>query len=124
MTRFFAQDMNSWVTGWMEWSLVLDTRGGPSWSSNFVDVGVMVDPGRDEVLLQPTYYAMAHFSRFVPRGSVRVRLQLERGDMVAGLGGQGQADEQGLSGLAGRSDVDAVAFLTPRDDVVVVMHNA
>ncbi|XP_034240369.1 lysosomal acid glucosylceramidase-like [Thrips palmi] len=120
------KDMNSWVTGWMEWSLVLDTRGGPSWSSNFVDVGVMVDAARDEVLLQPTYYAMAHFSRFVPRGSVRVRLQVERQDAIVapGQGGQGTADEQGLSGIAARSDVDAVAFLTPQNDVVVVMHNA
>ena len=105
--------MNHWVTGWMEWSLVLDTQGGPSWSRNFVDVGVIVDPARDEVLLQPTYFAMAHFSRFVPRGSVRVRLQRTRA-------AQGGVSEQGLSG---RGQVDAVAFRTPRGRVVLVMHN-
>lgn len=111
------KDMNAWVTGWMEWSLVLDTQGGPSWSRNYVDVGVMVDPARQEVLLQPTYYAMAHFSRFVPRGSRRVRLQVERAD----LSGEAQPDEQGLSG---RADVDATAFVTPDDTVVLVLHNA
>lgn len=105
--------MNHWVTGWMEWSLVLDMQGGPTWSRNYVDVGVIVDPARDEVLLQPAYFAMAHFSRFVPRGSVRVRLQRSRG--------QGPAHEQGLSG---RGQVDAVAFRTPQDKVVLVMHNA
>ncbi|KAK3915119.1 Lysosomal acid glucosylceramidase [Frankliniella fusca] len=113
------KDMNAWVTGWMEWSLVLDTQGGPSWSRNYVDVGVMVDHARQEVLLQPTYYAMAHFSRFVPRGSRRVRLQVERADLSPA--GEDQPDEQGLSG---RAQVDATAFVTPRDDVVLVLHNS
>jgi len=23
--------MNNWVTGWVDWNLVLDTSGGPNW---------------------------------------------------------------------------------------------
>ena len=32
----------------------------------------MVNPEKDEIYIEPTYYAIAHFSRFVKRGAVRI----------------------------------------------------
>lgn len=62
----------------MEWSLVLDTSGGPSWSGNFVDTSILVNGTADEFLKQPTYYAIGHFSKFLPPGAKRVRVDPER----------------------------------------------
>ncbi|XP_034242145.1 lysosomal acid glucosylceramidase-like [Thrips palmi] len=70
-------DLNHWVTGWMEWSLVLDMEGGPSWSGNFVDTSILVDAENDEFVKQPTFYAIGHFSKFLAPGSVRVKVEPE-----------------------------------------------
>jgi glucosylceramidase len=60
------------VVGWVDWNMVLDTQGGPNWKKNFVDAPLLVDPVKKEYYRQPSYYAMAHFSKFLPPGSYRV----------------------------------------------------
>lgn len=62
----------------MEWSLVLDTQGGPSWSENYVDTSILVNASADEFVKQPTFYAIGHFSKFLTRGSERVLVEPER----------------------------------------------
>ena len=79
--------------------MVLDTAGGPSWSGNYVDVGILVNATSQEILLQPAYFALGHFSRFVVPGSRRVSVT---------------GSPRGL---------DYIAFLTPDDQIVVVLHN-
>ncbi|XP_063231470.1 putative glucosylceramidase 4 [Bacillus rossius redtenbacheri] len=90
----------NWVTGWVDWNMVLDLDGGPNWAKNEVDAPVIVNATADEFYKQPMFYALAHFSRFVPPGSVRVGLQAERS------GG-----------------IESVAFLTPDNATVVILHN-
>ncbi|XP_076102150.1 lysosomal acid glucosylceramidase-like [Mytilus galloprovincialis] len=66
------QDLNHWVTGWTDWNIALDMKGGPNWVKNFVDSPVIVNAAKDEFYKQPMFYAMAHFSKFIPEGSVRI----------------------------------------------------
>ncbi|XP_069998576.1 putative glucosylceramidase 3 [Penaeus vannamei] len=63
---------NHWVTGWLDWNLALDTTGGPNWAGNRVDAPVIVNATADEFYKQPMFYALGHFSKFVPAGSVHV----------------------------------------------------
>lgn len=56
--------MNHWVTGWTDWNIALDMKGGPNWVKNFVDSPIIVNAAKDEFYKQPMFYAMAHF-RFV-----------------------------------------------------------
>jgi len=65
-------DLLHHVVGWVDWNMVLDTQGGPNWKNNFVDAPLLVDPVKKEYYRQPSYYAMAHFSKFLPPGSYRV----------------------------------------------------
>uniref|UniRef100_V5GWN7 Glucosylceramidase n=1 Tax=Ixodes ricinus TaxID=34613 RepID=V5GWN7_IXORI len=65
-------DMRHWTTGWIDWNLALDTRGGPNWARNFVDSPIIVNATAGEFYKQPMYYALAHFTKFVSRGSKRV----------------------------------------------------
>ncbi|XP_069041096.1 lysosomal acid glucosylceramidase isoform X2 [Lepisosteus oculatus] len=66
------QDLNHYVTGWTDWNLALDQGGGPNWVKNFVDSSVIVDASRDVFYKQPTFYSIAHFSKFLDAGSQRV----------------------------------------------------
>ena len=57
--------LNNWVDGWVDWNMVLDTKGGPNWANNWCIAPVIVDPEKDEVYYTPLYYIMAHFSKFI-----------------------------------------------------------
>lgn len=92
------QYMNHWTVGWVDWSIALDETGGPTWVHNNIDSPIIVIPENDEFYKQPMYYAIKHFSRFVPRGSVRVSVT----DSLT---------------------VKTSAFVTPSNEVVVVLHN-
>jgi len=64
--------LNNWVDGWIDWNMVLDTRGGPNWFENWCVAPVIVDPEKDEVYFTPLYYTMVHFSRYIRPGAVRI----------------------------------------------------
>jgi glucosylceramidase len=64
--------MNNWVDGWIDWNMVLDRQGGPNWFKNWCTDPVIVDPAADEVYFTPLYYTMAHFSKLLRPGAVRI----------------------------------------------------
>lgn len=66
--------LNNWVDGWIDWNMVLDKQGGPNWFKNWCTAPVIVDPEADQVYFTPLYYTMAHFSKFIRPGAVRIGL--------------------------------------------------
>lgn len=64
--------LNNWVDGWIDWNMVLDKQGGPNWAKNWCVAPVIVDPENDEVYFTPLYFTIAHFSRFIRPGAVRI----------------------------------------------------
>ena len=70
--------LNNYVDGWVDWNMVLDTKGGPNWFKNWCIAPVIVDPQTDEVYFTPLYYTMAHFSKFI-RPEAKV-IELENTD--------------------------------------------
>ncbi|XP_050716144.1 lysosomal acid glucosylceramidase-like isoform X1 [Eriocheir sinensis] len=68
------QSLNHWSTGWTDWNLALDEKGGPNWVNNNVDAPIIVNASAKEVYKQPMYYALAHFTKLLVPGSVRVKL--------------------------------------------------
>lgn len=75
--------LNSWVDGWVDWNMVLDRQGGPNWANNWCVAPVIVDPQADEVYFTPLYYTLAHFSRFIRPGAVRIGIQLSDSSLMA-----------------------------------------
>ena len=61
--------LNNWVDGWVDWNMVLDTKGGPNWFKNWCIAPVIVDPDADRVYMTPIYYTMAHFSKYIRPGA-------------------------------------------------------
>lgn len=94
------QDLNNWVSGWVDWNLVLDEHGGPNWADNFVDSPIIANATANEFYKQPMYYAMGHVSKYIPEGSRRIGLQMHS-----------------------QSAVEATAFLRPDAMITVVILN-
>ncbi|CAL8256213.1 unnamed protein product [Boreogadus saida] len=72
------QDLNHYVVGWTDWNLALDPGGGPNWVNNFVDSPIIVNQKQDVFYKQPSFYSMAHFSKFLLKGSRRVGLSASK----------------------------------------------
>ena len=70
-------DLEHWSTGWMDWNYALDESGGPTWVKNFCNAPIIVNATAKEFYKQPTFYAMGHFSKFLPPGSKRVQTTLQ-----------------------------------------------
>lgn len=66
------KDLNNWTEAWIDWNLVLDREGGPNHVSNFCSAPIIVDVERDLVFVQPAWYCIAHFSRFIRPGAQRI----------------------------------------------------
>lgn len=71
--------------GWIDWNLALDTEGGPNWVDNFVDAAIIVNASAKEYYRQPSYYALAHFSKFLHEGTHRVGNKVTTEDRASNL---------------------------------------
>jgi glucosylceramidase len=74
--------LNNWVDGWVDWNMVLDTQGGPNWFKNWCIAPVIVDVDKDEVYFTPLYYTMAHFSKFMRPGAVKIGCTIDNKDLL------------------------------------------
>uniref|UniRef100_A0A670JLS3 Glucosylceramidase n=1 Tax=Podarcis muralis TaxID=64176 RepID=A0A670JLS3_PODMU len=91
------------IVGWIDWNVALDMRGGPNFVDNFVDSPIIVNAAKDEFYKQPMFYHLAHFSKFIPEGSVRVYLA--------------------CNSLLGNCQLQTEGFLRPDGVAVVVVLN-
>ncbi|CAE7946404.1 Gba [Symbiodinium sp. KB8] len=57
---------------WIDWNLCLDELGGPNHAGNFCLAPIICDTRTDEVLLQPAYWFLGHFARYIRPGARRV----------------------------------------------------
>lgn len=55
--------------------MFLSEDGGPNWAKNNVDAPILVSDDGAEFFKQPMYYILAHFSKYLRPGAVRVELQ-------------------------------------------------
>eukprot|EP01065_Artemidia_motanka_P033548 TRINITY_DN40543_c0_g1_i1.p1 TRINITY_DN40543_c0_g1~~TRINITY_DN40543_c0_g1_i1.p1 ORF type:complete len:529 (+),score=174.18 TRINITY_DN40543_c0_g1_i1:61-1587(+) len=85
--RVIMGDLNSFASGWIDWNIILDMKGGPTHPGPKECEGV-IKCGDDAMLIADTqyphkdtveafypqvfYWYMGHFSRYVSPGSVRV----------------------------------------------------
>lgn len=51
---------------------MLNTEGGPNHLNNMCDAPIIVDKENDSYIVQPIYYHIGHFSKFIHPGAVRL----------------------------------------------------
>ncbi|CEG40789.1 gh30 glucocerebrosidase glucosylceramidase precursor [Plasmopara halstedii] len=69
-------DLNNHVAGWVDWNLLLDHTGGPNHKNNLCDAPIILTENGDDFQIQPMYYFIQHFSKFIPIGSRRVHVKV------------------------------------------------
>lgn len=74
--------LNSWLEGWIDWNIVLDTQGGPNHVKNWCIAPVIVKPETDEVYYTPLYYILSHFSKYIRPGAKRIAVNSEMANLM------------------------------------------
>ena len=62
--------------------MVLNKQGGPNWFKNWCVAPVIVDTEKDEVYFTPLYYVMAHFSKFMRPGAVKIGCKINHKEVM------------------------------------------
>lgn len=74
--RMYAHDiignLNAGMTGYLDWNILLDEKGGPNHVGNYCDAPIMIDTANDtyEVKLSCDY--IGHISKFIKPGAKRI----------------------------------------------------
>ena len=85
------------VSSYLYWNMVLEPGGESTWGWNQNSM-ITVGPETQEVIFNPEFYLMKHFSSFVKRGAVRI-------------------------GLKGSWNANSLAFQNPDGGRIIVIHN-
>lgn len=87
--------------GFIDWNLVLNEQGGPNHVGNYCDAPILFDRRNQSIIKNSTYYAIGHFSKFIPPQSKRIALETSLPEGVQG-----------------------VAYLRPDHQIAIVLLNA
>merc|ERR1711871_481493 len=109
-------DLNAGASGWIEWNVLLDSKGGPTCIGStggtdcvpligHCDAPILADTKKQTLEIRDTYYFMGHFSRFIPPGSKHLPFA------------------PGSDGTDTNTTFMATAAVTPQGDTVVVVLN-
>ena len=72
--RNIIVSLNHWVSGWIDWNIVLDKQGGPNHVGNFCGAPIMIDTETGYVYYTPIYYVLSQFSRTIRPGDKAVQV--------------------------------------------------
>jgi glucosylceramidase len=76
------QDLNHNSTGWVDWNMIIDPQGGPCHSVLRVDAPIVADYVNQTLHYQVMYYYLGHYTKFIPKGSVRIQVDANLGKNV------------------------------------------
>lgn len=71
--RNIIVSLDNWMTGWVDWNIVLDKDGGPNHVGNYCGAPIMIDTENQYVYYTPIYYVLAQFSRTIRPGDKAVQ---------------------------------------------------
>lgn len=102
LTHILLSNFNHSTVGYLDWNMILNSTGGPNYVKGTTDAPVILSKDFKEMYKQPMYFSMAHFSKFIPPGSIRIEAKLT---------GQNT------------SAISALAFSRPDKKIAVVLYN-
>ena len=71
--RNIIVSIDHWLTGWIDWNIVLDKDGGPNHVGNFCGAPIMIDTESKQIYYTPIYYVLAQFSKTIRPGDKAVQ---------------------------------------------------
>ena len=76
-------DINCGTAAWLDWNMLLDYHGGPSYCHNYVKSPVILNEAEDDFILTPIYGALKTFAKLFPAGSEIVRCDFDLNQIAA-----------------------------------------
>lgn len=92
-------DFNSGTTGWTDWNILLDEKGGPNHVGNYCFAPIHADTKSGNLLYTNIYYYIGHFSKYLQPGARRI------------------------ASSASRTNLQSTAFINPDGKIIVVVLN-
>jgi len=83
--RNIIVSINNWMTGFIDWNVVLDKEGGPNHVGNFCGAPVMIDIENQDIYYTPVYHVLKHFSRTIRPGDIALRATPVEGEFKDSL---------------------------------------
>ena len=68
--RFIIEGINNWLTGFIDWNIILDKDGGPNHANNFCGAPIMIDTETKDIYFTPAYHVLKQLSRTIRPGDV------------------------------------------------------
>lgn len=81
--RNIIVSLDHWVTGWVDWNIVLDQEGGPNHVGNFCGAPIMIDTASQDVYYTPIFDVLSQFSRTIRPGDKAVQTTKNLGELNA-----------------------------------------
>lgn len=75
--RNIIVSLNHWMSGWIDWNIVLDSKGGPNHVGNFCGAPIMIDTESEDVYYTPIFYVLAQLSKTIRPGDKMVKCELK-----------------------------------------------
>lgn len=79
--RNIIGDMNNWLEAFIDWNIVLDSKGGPNHVGNYCDAPVIIDAENDDIHFNSSYYMIGHFSKWIKTGAKRIGFELNNSSL-------------------------------------------
>jgi glucosylceramidase len=74
--QMYAHDiignLNAGMTGFMDWNIILDEKGGPNHVGNLCDSPIMVDTQSGDYEVKLSFDYIGHFSKYIRKGAKRI----------------------------------------------------
>jgi glucosylceramidase len=81
--RNIIVSLDHWMSGWIDWNVVLDRFGGPNHVGNYCGAPIMIDTDSQQVYYTPIYYVLSQFSRTIRPGDHAVQTSLRKENLDA-----------------------------------------
>lgn len=76
-----AEDLNAGANGYMDWNILLDSKGGPCHKKNYCNSPVMLTNDNLDYNKTLAYYYIGHFSKVIKPGAVKIAYSKYIGDI-------------------------------------------
>ena len=76
-------DLNNGVNGFIDWNIVLDYKGGPNHKNNYCNSPIMINKTNSGYIKTPSFYYIAHFSKYIKPDSQRIHLSTFNKNILA-----------------------------------------
>ena len=75
-------DFNNSVNGFIDWNMVLEYDGGPNHKGNYCNSPIMINKNKTGYIKTPSFYYIAHFSKYIKPGAKRIHLNAFTDDIL------------------------------------------